>query len=165
MDYRAVEQIIASLLVVRRPRWPLDRILLIVQGHEGDDAAVDWVVRLSSGSNVAVTVLVMVPPVPAMYYGMPRMQQGVTLLLDGDDALGRQTRRATQQLADQKIENAVRLCQGSPDLLIRREMLEGNYDLVVVAAERQHRWVRFLLGDLVVPILRWADQPVLVARP
>ena len=162
---RAAKRVPTSLLVIQRPRWPLRKMLLIIRGEEGDDIAVDWIVRLARLSGATATVFTVVSPVPAMYRGMARMQQGLTSLLAGDDTLGRQVRRAVQQLADWKIENTLRLCQGSPDLLICHEMVEGNYDLVVVAAECHNRWLRFLMGELVVPMLRWADQPVLIARP
>lgn len=162
---RVAERIPTSLLVVRRPRWPLREILLIIRGDEGDDVAVDWVVRLARNCDIRVTILTVVPPMPAMYHGMARMQQGLTFLLAGNSALGRQMRQAAQQLAEWRIESALRLCQGTPDLIIRREMVGGDYDLVVVTAERGPRWLRCLMGELAVPMLHWAVQPVLIARP
>jgi nucleotide-binding universal stress UspA family protein len=164
-DCRATEQVSTSLLIARRPRWPLRRVLLIIQGEEGDDVVVDWIVRLARPSDAAVTILTIVPPVPAMYHSMARMQQGLMAVLASDSTLGRQMRRATQQLADWEVKSTLRLCQGPPEWLIHREMVQGDYDLVAVAAERHCRWLRWLLGELVAPVLRWADRPVLITRP
>jgi nucleotide-binding universal stress UspA family protein len=162
---RVVERIPTSLLFVRRPRWPLREILLVVQGDEGDDVALDWVVRLARFRAITVTVSSVVPPVPAMYCGMDRMGQGMASLLAGNSALGRQMRWTAQQLAEYRIEHTLRLCQGTPDLEVRREMVGGDHDLVVVSAGCSHQWLRYLMGELVVPMLRWAVQPVLIARP
>jgi nucleotide-binding universal stress UspA family protein len=164
-DRRAAEQVSASLLIARRPRWPLRRVLLIIQGEEGDDAVVDWIVRLARPSDADVTILTVIPPVPAMYHSMARMQQGLMAVLASDSTLGQQMRRAAQQLADWEIRSTLRLCQGPPDWLIHREMVQGDYDLVAVAAERHCRWLRWLLGELVAPVLCWADRPVLITRP
>lgn len=164
-DCRAAEQVPTSLLIARRPRWPLRRVLLIIRGEEGDNAVVDWIVRLAGPSDAAVTILTVIPPVPAMYHGMARMQQGLMAVLASDSTLGRQMRRAAQQLADWEIKSTLRLCQGPLDWLIHREMVQGDYDLVAVAAERHCPWLRWLLGELVTPVLRWADRPVLITRP
>jgi nucleotide-binding universal stress UspA family protein len=164
-DRKAAERVPTSLLVTPRPRWPLKRMLLIIRGEEMDDVAVDWIVRLARPSGAAVTALTIVPPIPAMYHGMARMQQGLAALLDGDSALGQQMHRAAQRLADWEIKSTLRLCQGPLDLVIHREMAEGDYDLIVVTAERHHRWLRWLLGELVGSLLRWADRPVLIAKP
>lgn len=164
VDRRATEKVPASLLIARRPRWPLRRMLLLIRGEGADDAAVDWVVRLARPSGASATVLAIVPPVPAMYQGMPHMRQGLAELLAGDSALGHQMRGAGQRLADWKINSMLRLCQGPPDWVIHRELVEGDYDLVAVAAEHHHCWLRWLLGELVAPMLRGTAQPVLIAK-
>jgi nucleotide-binding universal stress UspA family protein len=43
-------------------------------------------------------------------------------------------------------------------------LAEEDYDLVVIAAESADWWSRRLVGELVPSLLRWASQPVLVAR-
>ena len=102
------------------------------------------------------------------------MQQGLNALLTTDTALGQQMRRLSQRLVNWEIEGTLRLYQGPPDQQIRREIAEGNYDLIATAAEplgpnqgpepegqRPHRPP----GKLTASLLRWAVQPVLIAQP
>ena len=153
-----------AVLVARLPRWPLERLLLIVQGVGIDDAAVEWVVTLARASGSAVTVLAVVPPVPAMYKGLSRMGQGLPALLATDTALGRGMRQVARQLVAWEIDGTLRLRQGAPDHQIRREIMRTDPDLVVLGARPCRRSARRLAGDLVRPLLRQADRPVLVAQ-
>jgi hypothetical protein len=41
---------------------------------------------------------------------------------------------------------------------------EGNYDLVIFGAETHQAISRWVLGQLVNPLLSWADRPVLIAK-
>jgi nucleotide-binding universal stress UspA family protein len=162
---RAIAKIDASLLLVRRPRWPLRRILLVVRGEEADQVAAQWVVHLARPAGAAVTVLAIVPPVPAMYEGFQQMQHRLDALLTTGTALGRQMRRVARSLVDWELEGTLRLRQGTPDVQICREIAEGNYDLVAVAPWPQHQVAHKVLGDRITSLLCWADQPVLIAKP
>lgn len=159
------DRVPTSLLVTQRPGWPLRRILLVMRGEERDDVAVDWIVRLAQPSSATVTVLAVVPPLPAMYRDVARMEQGLAALLATDTALGRQMRRVARRLVNSEIEGTLQLRQGPPDWQIRREVAEGDYDLIAIAAEDHGRWLRRLLGEVVGSLLRWADRPVLIAKP
>jgi nucleotide-binding universal stress UspA family protein len=159
-----------ALLAARQPRWPLKKILLVLCGEERDSAAVAWTVFLARRSGSAVTILAMVPPVPATVGQCSATHQGLPALLSNDTPLGWQVRRAARHLADWEVKGSLRLRQGPPDWQIRREIAEGDYDLIVVAATRCPRWLhwqtRVSLGlgqNLLGHILHWADRPVLVA--
>ncbi len=154
-----------GVLVARQPRWPLRRILLVIQGQATDDAALDWALHLGRAAGSHVTVLAVVPPVPAMYDGCAAMRHSLPALLSTDSTLGRQLRRICHRLVDWEVEGALKLRQGVPEAQIRREAEAGDYDLVAVAAAPGGRWRRYLEGDLVGHLLRWAGQPLLVARP
>ncbi len=153
----------AAILTARQPRWPLTRILLVMCGEDIDRAAVAWVVCLARRSGSAVTVLAVVPPAPAMYGQRPGMDQGLSALLSTDTPLGRKMRWAARQLVDWEIAGSLRLRQGPPDWQVDREIVEGDYDLIVVAARGCPSWLRWLGGDPIGHILRRADRPVLLA--
>jgi nucleotide-binding universal stress UspA family protein len=172
-DGKTSERMLSSLLLARQPRWPLRKILLVIRGKELDDSAVDWVVRLAGPSGAAVTVLTTVLPAPATYGREARSQPGLNALLTTDTALGQQMRRVAQRLVNWEIESTLRLCQGLPGQRIRREIAEGDYDLIAVAAEPsglsprtkpQGQWSHQLPGELALSLLRWSNQPVLIAR-
>jgi len=159
----AVERMPTSLLVTRRPRWPLKRLLLIVQGEETDDPAVDWILRLARPSGAAVTALAVLPPVPAMYDQCARMQPGLDKLLSTDTALGRQMHRIARRLVDWEVKGTLRLRQGVPNQEIQLEVTREDYDLIVLAGRHRAAWRRWLIRDWVDSVLSWADRPVLVA--
>jgi nucleotide-binding universal stress UspA family protein len=164
-DLKAAEQIPSSVLVARRPRWPLKRMLLITRGYETDDVAVDWTIRLAQPSNASVTVLAVLPDVPAMCNQAVRMQCGLADWLATDTPLGQQLRRIVERLASWETEGTLRFRQGSPDRQIQCEVAGGDYDLTLIAADHSSWWSRRLLGELVTPLLGWVDRPVLVAKP
>jgi nucleotide-binding universal stress UspA family protein len=154
-----------AALVAGRPCWPIDRILLIVWGDDADEAAIDWMLRLARASGGTVTALAVVPQVPAMYGRPAGMVQGLPMLLTTSTPMGRRMRQTARHLVGWEIPGTLRLRQGSPDWQIRRELVEGDYDLVVLAARPRRHWQRWLEGDLLCPLLRWTDRPVLIATP
>jgi hypothetical protein len=74
-------------------------------------------------------------------------------------------REIAQHLAEREIEGTLRLRQGPPEWQIRRELLQGDYDLIVVAALPQRRGLWRLEGDLADSLFLWTDRPVLIAVP
>jgi nucleotide-binding universal stress UspA family protein len=165
-DYgKAAKYIDASLLVVRRPRWPLKRLLVVIQGKENDRLALDWAARLAPPSGASVTVLAVLPRVPAMYDRCVRMQQELDTLLTDNSALGLQLRQVTRWQAKWKLEGTLRVRKGIPDEQIYNEVAQVGYDLIVLAAKPHERWWRWLSRDLAVSLLHWADRPVLIAKP
>jgi nucleotide-binding universal stress UspA family protein len=163
---QAAERLPTSVLIARQPRWPLKKILLVTRGHEADNIAVDWLVRLAQSSKAAATVLALAPASAAMYQrAATYMPHGLTDWLTTDTPLGRQLRRITQQLVNWEVEGTLRFRQGSLSQQIQREISEGNYDLITVAADSTDWWLRRLLGEAVNPLLRWVNRPVLIARP
>ena len=154
-----------AVLVAQRPRWPLERILLVICGERADNGAVDWALRLARPSTAAITVLAVVPPVPAMYHGLSRMEQGVAALLTTDTALGRRMHHATRRLAECEVDGTLRLRQGAPDQQICREVVEGDHDLIVMATKPCRWWLRQLKGDPICSLLSRVDRPMLLAEP
>ncbi len=154
-----------AVLVAQGPRWPLRSILLVICGQDPADAAVDWVSLLARQSRSAVTVLAVVPPVPAMYGQRARMDQGLPALLTTETVLGQHLRRVAHHLVDWEIEGTLRLRQGPPDWQIRCEIAKGDYDLIALTARPRQWWLRWLEGDLVGLLLRWTERPVLIAKP
>jgi nucleotide-binding universal stress UspA family protein len=164
LERRVVERLPTSLLLVRRPNWSLRRLLLVVQGEPSDDHATDWVLRLAASSGASVTVLAVVPTIPAMYHGLSRLEGGLAELLTSRTALGRQMRRVAKQLVDRRIEGKLRLREGAPAWEIRREAAEGGHDLVVVAATPLDGLKRRLLGELATSLLPVIERPLLIAK-
>ena len=164
-ENKLVDLVSASLLVARGPRWPLKKILLVIRNEATDQDAVDWVIRLAHPSSAEVTVLPLITPGPQMYQHDHRMQYNLSSLLSTDCSFGRKLRWIARRLVDWGVEGTLRLREEPPFWQIRCETIEGNYDMVIIANEPPNRVWRWLLGELVNPLLSWADRPVLIAKP
>lgn len=153
-----------SLLLVDEPRWPLHRLLVVVRGHPGDDAALAWAVRLGRASSVAVVILAIVPPMPAMYTGLARMSEDLSSLLTSGTALGAALRQAAQMLVEGGVAGTLRLRQGAPDVELSREIDEGDYDLVLIGDSSGPSRRRWLSAGPDVAAAQACSRPVLLAR-
>jgi nucleotide-binding universal stress UspA family protein len=151
-----------SVLVARQPLWPLRRLLLILRLDDGDETAVFWTRRLAQASDATVTILPLVPALPAMYAPRPN---SVQTLLSSQTAVGQQLRQISRQFNDSDVTAVLHLRQGEPVEQVRSEIEIGLYDLIVLGAEPEAKWQRWLLGNLVAPLLNWINHPVLVAKP
>ncbi len=154
-----------GILVAQRPRWPLERILLVICGESADNGAVDWALRLASPSTAAVTVLAVIPPVPIMVHGPARREQGMAAFLTSNTILGRQMHQVARRLAECQVDGTLRLRQGAPDQQICRQVVEGDHDLIIMAARPRKWWLRQLKGDPICSLLSQVDRPVLFAEP
>lgn len=160
---RLVRQAPASLLLARQPRWPLERILLVVRADGRDDTAVSWAGRLAHASGAHLTLLAAVPSLPPLLAAHQR-QAGLDALLTPTTTAGGQLRRLADLVLDAGAEGTLHLRQGEPDWQLRWEVDEGNPDLVVIAAPAAG-WRSRLADDPLWPLLRWIARPVLVALP
>ncbi|HET6443097.1 MAG TPA: universal stress protein [candidate division Zixibacteria bacterium] len=163
--HEAVNEAPVSILVTSRPRWPIQTILLIVQVEETDEAAVDWVGRLAQPSDAKVTILPVLSSFPSVYVPASSEESALGEILSPNTQPGRQLRCLSKRLAQWQIESTLRIRQGEPEWQIHWEVLEGDYDLIVIGAEFSDRWRRLLLGELVAPMLAWLNRPLLIARP
>lgn len=161
---QALARMGASVLVVRAPRWPIRHILLVVRAEASDVTAVSWAEHLGVQAQAAVTLLPIIPAIPAMYRHGSRVQLPLPLLLDPHTACGHYLHLFCQRFLKQGIPSRISQRQGDPNHQIQEEVNAGVYDLVLIAAEPYSRIERWLLGELVSPLLRWIDRPLLVAH-
>ncbi len=149
-----------ALLVVRRPRLPLRKVLLIVGSEASEDMAVDWTVRLARPSGAAVTILAVAPAAPGANHGTAHPERGMPALLATDTALGRQMRRVARRLLNWDIDGRLRLREGTLERQVQLEVAAEDYDLIVAAEPDDGGRPAEMLG---APLWQ-ADRPVLVAK-
>jgi hypothetical protein len=151
-----------SSLIVKRFRWPIKQILLVIRNENSDETSLNWTLNLAKKSGAFVTVLPITNPIPAFYSSLP---QDVPSLISSDCALGRKMRWVANKLLEWEIDGSLRLRNELPNDQIRCEVLEGDHDLIVIAADPENMIRRMLVGTLVAPLLSWADRPLLIAKP
>ncbi|MBN1146305.1 MAG: universal stress protein [Anaerolineales bacterium] len=162
LDRSLIDTLPVSVLLPIMPRWPLKRILLAIQDHDFDEIAIVWAIRLAKASGAHVTILPVISPAPVVY---SQMEAALPALLNSDCALGRKLRWAARRLVEWKIESTIHLRREIPGEQIRCEIVEGDHDLIVIPVEPRNLFDRWLLGELISPLLNWADRPILIAKP
>lgn len=158
---KAVKYLLTSVLLPRGPRWPIQRILLVTRGQENDNCAVEWTIRLARPSRAAVAVQPALATAQSDLLQMGGMLDWITTATP----LGWQLRNLEFELDNWLVEGKLRFRRGSLENQIRTEVTEGTYDLIVLAADPAEWWQRRIPGELVEPLLQWADRPVLIAKP
>jgi nucleotide-binding universal stress UspA family protein len=160
---KLIERIPTSILIVKQPSWPLERILLVLRdGIDQDEAVVDWVIRLAQRSHAAVTVLPLLPPVPQMYG--PLIRHSLPSLLRSNDPLGIKMREIARRLKTEHVDGIFKIRDGDPMEQIQCELSDRKTDLMVIDAEpRNHVW-RWLIGEVVNNIHAWCDRPLLIVN-
>jgi len=158
-----IQKIPTSLLVLRKQRWPIRHILLVFHDIKSDDTALSWCIRFAKQSHAVVTILPLIPSPPEIF---PKMQSrhSIAELLARDYPLGSQLRYAAQQLTEWKIDGKLKIRNEPIDQQVRCEVAEEQYDLIIVGAETQTTISRWVLGQLVNPLLHWADRPLLISK-
>lgn len=158
----ALRRIPTSLLFARQPRWPLRRLLLVLKGEIGEEMGLSWVLRLAKPAAAIVNLLLVFPNRTWLYNRESRAWQGAAALLGTDTPLGQEVAQVAQQLAEAGIPGQLCMRQGHPTEQIRAEVSAGNYDLVVMCGRAGE--VGWWSGELVTPVLRWLDRPLLLVR-
>ena len=157
-----------AALAVQEPRWPIKKLLLIL-GGAADDSAIEWVMRLArpSQTTVAVVPLVLAAAELGQVTDLIPVRRGRDWnpALRGDTPLGRKVHIVGGFLRNRGIHGTLRLRQGPPDSQVRREVAEGDYDLIVASAHcpESGRSTQ-LCTDLTVSLITASERPVLIAN-
>jgi nucleotide-binding universal stress UspA family protein len=161
---RILQQIPGSILFARNPRWPLRHILIVVRAHATDELALKWAERLAIPSEAKVTLLPIVPPHPRLHQNDGNINEGLDALMAPNTCSGEALQRYARRLDQLNLHGTVCWKQGNPEHQIRQEVRARDHDLIVIADEPFGRFSRWLLGELVGPLLGESDRPVLIAR-
>jgi nucleotide-binding universal stress UspA family protein len=159
------QQIQPSVLVARQPRWPINKILLILRFENRDHVTVDWILKMDLPSNAVVTMLVPLPTVPRMYQGFPEMSIQMPKILEGKSKLGEHLRSIIARFEAHGMGVNVRVLEGTAKCVIQQEVIQEDYDLIAVAAEPEGWLKKRLMSSVVDPVLDYARRPIFIAKP
>lgn len=160
----SAEKSASSTLLIRNPRWPFRRLLLIMRNEKSDDGAAAWALRLARESGADITVLPVVPSPPNFLRVSDNLDMLLTDLLTSTTPFGEKLRRLMTQLDMSHICYELRLQRGTPEWQIAQALDEGDYELVVTGVEEHHWLSRWVVGEIIAPLLRWLDRPILLAK-
>ncbi len=159
-----IKESATSLLLVFDRQPPLHHILLVLRGHSPDNKVLDWIIPLAQAAQASVTLLAVEPPQPGENKGKPRISRGFTTLLSPESTLNKHIADCACQLNDAGIKGFIKLRQGLPDSQIIKEIDEGDYDLIAVAAEAHGEFIQQTWGYIAGETLH-KRYPLLVVKP
>jgi hypothetical protein len=151
------------LFFVRFPRWPIKSILLIVRGSKADRSAIEFAFCLARKCEANLVTLAAVPDIPAFYRSYAKVQLGLPTLFELNTEPGHQLREILQRMCLHSINGDIQACESEPNQQIKGMVKFSDPDLIVISQETYSRLWRLLFGEIVQPLLRWIDRPVLIA--
>jgi nucleotide-binding universal stress UspA family protein len=163
--YKIIKLIQPPVLAVIGKRAGLKRILICSGGRSYIDKAVELVKNLACGGGVSVTILHVMPELPAMYADLLERDEDVSEMLASKSTLGRSLSTQKKALEDGGITTSVRLRHGLVVPEVFREIDDGDYDLVVTGSSLASGPIQtYIMGNVTSEIVNRADCPVLVVR-
>ena len=163
--FNLVDRFPVSLLVVQKLRWPLSSILLILRNEASDESAIDWTVRIAQPSSAEVAILPLTFTPPAKNDQYPSSRSSIATMLTTNCSLGKKLRLVAHRLVDSEINGTIVLRHEIPFRQIRFELMEKNYDLVVIASELHNQRCSRVPEELIKPLLSCTERPVLITKP
>ncbi len=138
------------------------RILLVLRGHSPDASALEWIITLGQATGASVTLLAVAPPTLPLHNAETRRLQGLAVLLSPECEPGGHIYECARRLNEAGISGRLNLRQGPAPRQIADEIVEGNYDLIAIAAESKGEFVQAILDEV---DHRQTRRPVLVLKP
>jgi len=162
--YKIIKEVEPPVLTVLGNGTGIKRILMCSGGRRHSDAAMRLLGEIARGAGAAVTLFHVMPELPAIYTGLPRMEETVAWLLDSQCELGLNLRREKEILESSGVTTEVRGRRGPVLEEILGETHEGSYDLIVTGSSLSSGLRSYILGDITREIVNRIDCPVLVVR-
>jgi nucleotide-binding universal stress UspA family protein len=161
--YKIIKEVTPPVLSVAGESATIKRAL-ICSGGKYSDNAVRLTAKLAGALGASVILLHVMPELPAIYAGLPRMAETADWLLHSPSELGLTLRKERDFLVAAGLSAEVRLRQGPVLAEILREIHTGKYDLVVTGSALSRSLRTYVLGDISREIVNHSDCPVLVVR-
>lgn len=162
--YKIVKEVEPPVLIVAARSVALKKILICSGGKSYIDDAVRLTGRIAKGLGVPVTLLHVIPELPAIYARLPKMHESTEWLLRSSTELGINLRREKETLESLGVTAEVKLRRGSVLDEILGEIREGAYDLVVTGSALSRGLRTYVLGDVSREIVNRAPCAILVVR-
>lgn len=142
------------LLLVRGDHTCLRTVVIVSRGYASDERSLAWVTQLADHTPLTVTLMMSVQ----------QPQVDLQALLCQDGRVKRHVDRCVRQLDRAGIQTQVKLRQGPLHEQVVEEAVHGNYDLLVLAAEGQGRFVASVLAALESNQAHHG-RPILILKP
>lgn len=151
---RLVHQSPVPLLLVRGPYAAIDHLLVALRGYGSDHETLERVLPIMAREGASATIL------PLARSASTHLNE----LLAADSPARQHLQTFLRALDEKDVRVSVRINQGDPATQIATELGQGQYGLLVIAAEAEGRFVWQVLSRIEEEGV-WPGHPVLVIKP
>jgi nucleotide-binding universal stress UspA family protein len=163
--YKLIKSIPQPVLTVIGQRNTIRRILICSGGRPYIEKGIELASCVAKGLTAAVTIVHVMPEVPAMYSEIAARQDDVDALLHSSSNLAQNLRREKELLESAGVQSSIKIRQGEVIRELLAEIRTGNYDLVVTGSSITHGpFSTYVMGDVTREIVNQSECPVLVTR-
>lgn len=162
--YKIVKEVEPPVLIVAGRSVAIKNVLICSGGKSYIDDAVQLTGLIARGIGAPITLLHVIPELPAIYARLPKMHESTDWLLRSTTELGINLRREKETLESLGVTTEVKLRRGPVLEEILSEIREGAYDLVVTGSALSRGLRTYVLGDVSREIVNRASCAVLVVR-
>lgn len=154
-----------SVLIIRNPPQEIREILICTAGHPASLNVVTWGLHLAQTSKARATVLYIASSPPAMYTGLPALEEGLAQVLARDNPLSKHLKETAALAHEAGVEASLEYRHGmvTEEILRACEMI--TYDLVVVGAPQPRQRIEpLLLGSVIPELLASSNLSTVIVR-
>lgn len=159
---RAVCRTSTSVLVIKKPSWPIRRILLVLRVEPQEALAIDWAATFIHLTGAGLTIQPVIPQQPLIYGSGSRLQISVDSLLTPGTPCGEQLRSLLDHLQARHLQGTLRVRQGDPVWQVCREIDSGDHDLVIIGAQPTGHLRRWFTSAFLEELTSMANRPLLI---
>lgn len=163
--YKIIKSIHPPVLVALEKTTAIKRILICTGGRRHIANAIKLTGQIAAGMQAGVTLFHVMPETPAFYSGLQGLELDVEATLNSKSELGRNLREQKETLESLNVSVEIKLREGAVLAEMHREIVGGNYDLVVTGSSLSRSGLRtYILGDVTREIVNRANCAVMVVR-
>lgn len=154
-----------SVLLIRNPPQEIRRILICTAGHPASLTPVSWGLHIAQTMKAHATFLHIASSTPAMYIGLPALEEGLPEVLARDHPLSKHLKETAAMAHEAGVEASLEYRHGmvTEEILRACEMIA--YDLVVVGAPRPRQRIEpLLLGTVIPELLASSNLSTIIVR-
>ena len=149
-----VSRCATPLILVRGDHKPIERILVAIRGFASDDQLLDWLAPLARAQQARVALLPLLDS--------PMLELEDLLCIDGPAK--RHLDHLLQRLTGENVSASLRIRPGDPVAQIVAELSQGDYDLLIIAAEAHGQFVTHVL-DVLDQRAAHLNRPIFILKP
>lgn len=154
-----------SILILRNPPDDIGKILICTGGHLVSLNAVSVGIRIAQGTGSQATILHVASGAPAMYTGLPAIEEDLSHVLSRDLPLSSHLKEAAALAKQAGVEARLELRHG----LVVEEILRAcdvyPHDLIVIGGQQPHPIIdRMTLGRISPKLLSSTNRSTLIVR-